>query len=233
MKAYIEAMRSLIYVTAERMDIAISHPDADVRQANQEQVDLLIPICKAWSHRPRRRGHLAGHPGLRRHGLRRGVRASPSTSATPASRPIYEGTNGIQAMDLVGRKLPQRAAAVVEDFLGSIHALDPELAKGGRRPRRRSAPTWPRPPAVLTETTTWLMENGLADVRNALAGATPYLRMFSLVTGGWVMARQALAAQRAARRRHRRRRRCWRPRSSPPGSSPSSCCRRSRGCSRR
>jgi hypothetical protein len=49
--------------------------------------------------------------------------------------------------------------------------------------------------AVLHDTTDWLMEHGMADVRHALAGATPYLRMFSLVTGGWVMARQALAAQ--------------------------------------
>ena len=107
--------------------------------------------------------------------------------------PIYEGTNGIQAMDLVGRKLGLRAGGVVEDFLGAIHALDADLAKGGddlASIRSNLAEAV----AVLTETTTWLMANGLADIRDALAGASPYLRMFSLVTGGWVMARQALAA---------------------------------------
>jgi alkylation response protein AidB-like acyl-CoA dehydrogenase len=193
MKAYIEAMRSLIYVTAERMDIAIAHHDADVRQANQEQVDLLIPICKAWSTDL---GVEVTSLAIQVYGGMGYVEESgvPQHFRDARITPIYEGTNGVQAMDLVGRKLPQRGGGVVEDFLGSVRALDAELANAGDdlasiRSNLAEAVT------VLTETTTWLMENGLADVRNALAGATPYLRMFSLVAGGSMMARQALAAQ--------------------------------------
>jgi len=193
MKAYIEAMRSLIYVTAERMDVALSHPDADVRQANQEQVELLIPICKAWSTDL---GVEVTSLAIQVYGGMGYVEEAGVSQHFRDARitPIYEGTNGIQAMDLVGRKLPQRAGGVVEDFLGAIHDLDAPLAKAGddlASIRSNLAEAV----GVLTETTTWLMENGLADVRNALAGATPYLRMFSLVTGGWLMARQALAAQ--------------------------------------
>ena len=193
MKAYIEAMRSLIYVTAARMDIAIAHHDADVRQANQEQVDLLIPICKAWSTDL---GVELTSLAIQVYGGMGYVEESgvPQHFRDARITPIYEGTNGVQAMDLVGRKLPQRAGGVVADFLASIVALDAELAAAGAdlasiRSNLAEAT------AVLAETTTWLMENGLADVRNALAGATPFLRMFSLVAGGEMMARQALAAQ--------------------------------------
>ena len=97
-------------------------------------------------------------------------------------------------MDLVGRKLPMRAGGVVEDYLSMIASLDPALEKAGDdlasiRSNLAEALT------VLADTTGWLLHHGVEDPRNALAGATPYLRMFSLVTGGWVMARQALAAK--------------------------------------
>jgi hypothetical protein len=82
---------------------------------------------------------------------------------------------------------------VVQDFLATVAALDAELDEAG--PELASIRSnLAEALEVLAETTGWLMEHGMADVRNALAGATPYLRMFSLVTGGWVMARQALAA---------------------------------------
>ena len=193
MKAYIEAMRSLIYVTAERMDVAISHPDADVRQANQEQVDLLIPVCKGWSTDL---GVEVTSLAIQVYGGMGYVEEAGVAQHFRDARitPIYEGTNGIQAMDLVGRKLPQRAGGVVQDFLGAVRALDVDLAAAGDdvasiRSNLAGAVV------VLADTTTWLMDHGLADVRDALAGATPYLRMFSLVTGGWLMARQALVAQ--------------------------------------
>ncbi|HEX7443341.1 MAG TPA: acyl-CoA dehydrogenase, partial [Acidimicrobiales bacterium] len=193
MKAYIEAMRSLIYLTAERMDIAISHPDADERQSSSELVDLLIPICKAWSTDL---GVEVTSLAIQVYGGMGYVEESgvPQHFRDARITPIYEGTNGIQAMDLVGRKLPMRAGGVVTDFLATIGALDAELDKAGPdlasiRSNLAEALT------VLSDTSAWLMEHGMADVRDALAGATPYLRMFSLVTGGWLMARQALVAK--------------------------------------
>src|SRR5690606_15119879 len=103
--------------------------------------------------------------------------------------PIYEGTNGIQAMDLVGRKLPMRAGAMVREFLGRIEALDGDLAAVGDDLASVRTSLAEGLGAACTATE-WLLENGLANPLDALAGATPYLRLFSVVTGGWVMARQ-------------------------------------------
>ncbi|MEY2461750.1 MAG: 3-(methylsulfanyl)propanoyl-CoA dehydrogenase, partial [Acidimicrobiaceae bacterium] len=97
---------------------------------------------------------------------------------------IYEGTNGIQAMDLVGRKLPMRAGGVVEDFLQRLEAVDPDLGDA-----------YPNAVAALRQATTWILTNGAADPNIALAAASPYLRMFGIVAGGWVMARHAIAAR--------------------------------------
>jgi len=193
MKASIEAMRGVIYLTAERMDIAMAHPDPDIRQAEQEQVDLLIPVCKAWSTDL---GCEVTSLAIQIYGGMGYIEESgvPQHFRDARITPIYEGTNGIQAMDLVGRKLPMRAGGVVEDYLSMIASLDPALEKAGDglasiRTNLADALT------VLADTTGWLLHHGLDDPRDALAGATPYLRMFSLVTGGWVMARQALAAK--------------------------------------
>jgi hypothetical protein len=97
---------------------------------------------------------------------------------------IYEGANGIQAMDLVGRKLPMRAGGVVEDFLQRLEAVDPDVG-----------PAYPKAVAALREATTWILTKSATDPNDALAAATPYLRMFGIVAGGWVMARQAIAAR--------------------------------------
>jgi 3-(methylthio)propanoyl-CoA dehydrogenase len=192
MKAYIEAMRALIYVTAERMDLALAEPDPAKRQADLERVDLLIPLCKAWStdlgvEVTSLAIQVYGGMGyIEETGVAQHFRDARITT-------IYEGTNGIQAMDLVGRKLPMRAGGVVDDFLAEVRALDADLAGAGDelasiRTNLADAVE------ILADTTAWLMKKGLDDVRHALAGATPYLRMFALVAGGWLMARQALAA---------------------------------------
>jgi hypothetical protein len=109
--------------------------------------------------------------------------------------PIYEGTNGIQAMDLVGRKLPLRAGAAIGDYLAQIQATVDSLASAGDDLKSIHAALADSLDA-LRSATDWLLANGLADPLDALAGATPYLRLFSLVTGGWVMAQQAQVATR-------------------------------------
>src|SRR5690606_14817834 len=109
--------------------------------------------------------------------------------------PIYEGTNGIQAIDLVGRKLPMRAGGVVADFLAGIEATAGELA-GGDGELAAIGKRLADAHGTLKQATDWLLANGLADPLNALAGASPYLRMCGIVTGGWLLARSAQAAQR-------------------------------------
>jgi hypothetical protein len=108
--------------------------------------------------------------------------------------PIYEGTNGIQAMDLVGRKLAMRMGGVVNDHLDRMRATVAELAAAGDEFDSMRAEL-AAAVEVLAGTTNWVMTNGLADPVEALAGATPYLRMFGTVTGGWLLARQALGAR--------------------------------------
>ncbi len=192
MRAWIEAMRSLIYVAAETLDLAASSADPDERAAHQERVDLLIPLCKAWSTDL---GVEVTSLAIQVYG---GMGYVEETGVAQHFRdaritPIYEGTNGIQAMDLVGRKLPMRAGGVVADLLDEMRSLEPALAAAG--PELDSIRTGlARAVETLAETTDWLLAHGVEDVRHALAGATPYLRMFALVTGGWLMARQALAA---------------------------------------
>jgi hypothetical protein len=98
-------------------------------------------------------------------------------------------------MDLIGRKLGLKGGKVVEDFLTMVAALDPVLAKAGE-PLAGVRAALAEAVTTLADTTNWIVRHGTADPRDALAGATPYLRMFSLVTAGWYMAKQALAARR-------------------------------------
>ena len=194
MRAQIEALRCLAYLNAESLDLAARHPDEDVRTARQELADLLTPITKGWGTDL---GNELTSLAVQVHG---GMGYIEETGVAQHYRDIriaaiYEGTNGIQAMDLVGRKLPMRAGGVMADFLASIDATAAGMSSAGGDQAtigKRLADAH----AALKSTTDWLLANGLADPGNALAGATPYLRMCGIVTGGWLLARSAQAAQR-------------------------------------
>ena len=200
MRAYIEAVRGLLYANAEAIDHANHAPDDAGRTAGQELADLLTPLSKAWGTDV---GVEVTSLAIQVFG---GMGFIEETGVAQHYRdariaPIYEGTNGIQALDLVGRKLPMRGGAVVGDFLARLDALDGELAEAAASDdtgtlesvRERLAEAR----ATLGSATDWLLQHGLADPVDAFAGATPYLRLFALTAGGWVMARQALAAVRA------------------------------------
>jgi acyl-CoA dehydrogenase len=110
--------------------------------------------------------------------------------------PIYEGTNGIQAIDLVTRKLPLGGGAVVEAYLGELRGIveavnatnDPALGWTGVRLQEAVE--------SLTRATHWLLARLDKEADQALAGASPYLRLFGLASGGCLLAQQALAALR-------------------------------------
>jgi 3-(methylthio)propanoyl-CoA dehydrogenase len=196
MKAQIEAMRAVIYYTAAGIDRAHRHADEHVRTTAQERVDLLIPVCKGWGTDL---GVEVTSTAIQVFG---GMGYVEETGVAQHFRdariaPIYEGTNGIQAMDLVGRKLPMRAGGVVKDFLADVAAtVEAGTAAGGDHAVIAAA--LGDALGALTESTDWLMANGLEDVRHALAGATPYLRQFGIVAGGWLLARSALVADELA-----------------------------------
>lgn len=195
MRSIIEAMRAVVYFTAECMDLAAHHPDPEIRSAKDEEADLLIPIAKAWSTDM---GIEVASLAIQIHGGLGYIEESglPQYLRDARITSIYEGTNGIQAIDLVGRKLGLREGSAVIDLLTMIASLDPLLYKGGDslapiRSNFTSALT------ALADVTGWFRRNGAENHRDVLAGASSYLRMFSLVVAGWLMARQAIAASRA------------------------------------
>jgi alkylation response protein AidB-like acyl-CoA dehydrogenase len=192
-KALVEAARALCYVNAGCIDRARAHPDGAERERAQETVELLTPLCKAWGTDI---GVEVSSLAIQVHG---GMGYIEETGVAQIFRdariaPIYEGTNGIQAIDLVGRKLPLRGGGVVADHLAAMRATADELAHLDGDLAAIGSGLGAGVDAA-TSATDWLLEHGLADPVDALAGATPYLRLLSTVVGAWLLARSAQAAQ--------------------------------------
>ena len=194
MRSQIEALRCLAYLNAESIDLARRHPDESVRVWRQELADLLTPLTKGWGTDL---GVELTSLAVQVHG---GMGYIEETGVAQHYRdariaPIYEGTNGIQAMDLIGRKLPMRGGGVMRDLEAEIGRAVEELRNGGDE----LAMIGDRLDAglsALRDATEWLLTDGLANPVDALAGATPYLRMCGVVVGGWLLARSAQAASR-------------------------------------
>ena len=191
-RACIEALRGITYANAAAIDRAARHNDEATRTACGELADILTPVSKGWGTDL---GVELTSLALQVFG---GMGYIEETGVAQHYRdariaPIYEGTNGIQAMDLVGRKLPMRAGGAVSDYLGSIQRTVDELGAGGDD-LASIHDALAEALAGLRTATDWLLANGMASPLDALAGATPYLRLFSIVTGGWVMGQQALKA---------------------------------------
>jgi len=189
MRALNEAMRGLLYTAAAALDTAKRHPDETARAHAQARIDLLTPVVKAWLTDS---GCEVASLGVQVHG---GMGYIEETGAAQYYRdvriaPIYEGTNGIQALDLLTRKLLRDRGAAAKTFLAEIAASLPELGGDGLGVALGPAL------ANLADTTDWLLETGARDLTRAAAGATPYLRLFGTVTGAWLLARGAAAAAR-------------------------------------
>jgi 3-(methylthio)propanoyl-CoA dehydrogenase len=197
MKAYVEAMRALLYTNAVSIDLARHHHDLAEREARRELVELLTPVSKAWCTDL---GVELASVGLQVHGGMGYVEETGVAQYLRDSRisPIYEGTNGIQAIDLVMRKVPMRGGGVVADLLAQMEALGPELDAAGQELAGIQS-ALATGVSVLREATDWILSRGPAEPNDVLAGATPYLRLSGLVIGGWLMARSALAASRLLR----------------------------------
>jgi alkylation response protein AidB-like acyl-CoA dehydrogenase len=192
MRAATEAMRALAYYTASMSDRGRHHPDAGERFRAQRRAELLIPVVKAWC------SDLAvavASTGIQVHG---GMGYVEETGAAQYLRdaritPIYEGTNGIQAQDLVGRKLKrddgEAAAALVSEIKATVTALQ----QASSADLTAIAAVLREGLAALERASSYLTE---AEAAEAAAGSSPYLTLLGTVSAGWLMARQALAAQR-------------------------------------
>jgi len=190
MKASIEALRCLIYLNAQAVDVAKFHPDEDERQRGQELTDLLTPLSKGWGTDL---GNELTSLGVQVHG---GMGYVEETGAAQHYRDIriaaiYEGTNGIQALDLVGRKLPMRNGDVVAELIGEMGSTAASLHHAGLGDigdRLEAAA------ADVQAASRWLLEKGAGSTDDGLAGATPYMRMFGTTVGAWLLGKSALAA---------------------------------------
>jgi len=194
MKSQTEAARAVAYFAATCIDLAHHHPDESVRRERQALVDLLIPVVKAWSTDI---GIEVANTGIQVHGGMGYIEESGAPQHLRDARiaAIYEGTNGIQAADLVGRKVARENGATATAFVAMVRALDAELAPSASndvqviRERLRAATQ------DLAEATDWLVRTNPSEPRAVAAGAVHYLRLLGIVAGGWQMARAALAAE--------------------------------------
>jgi 3-(methylsulfanyl)propanoyl-CoA dehydrogenase len=195
MRALTQAARSICYATALALDRAERGSDEVAREAAHARASLLTPLAKAFSSDI---GIEVASLGVQVHG---GMGFIEETGAAQLYRDariaaIYEGTNGIQAIDLITRKLPLLGGAAVETYLAELRGIveavnatnDPALGWSGLRLEEALA--------SLTRATQWMLTNLEKDINQALAGATPYLRLFSIAAGGCLLAQQALAALR-------------------------------------
>jgi 3-(methylthio)propanoyl-CoA dehydrogenase len=194
MRAYNEAMRALLYLTAASADLARHGETDEERTTASNRLALLTPVAKAWCTDL---GVEVASLGIQVHG---GMGFIEETGAAQFYRdariaPIYEGTNGIQAMDLVMRKLPLENGAVIQSLLSEIQATIAEMPDSLGEVREALAGGLTALAAATTHLGERLMSGAYED---ALAGATPYLRMMGTVLGGWLLAGGAIVATREA-----------------------------------
>jgi acyl-CoA dehydrogenase len=173
------------------MDIARRHPDAAERARAQAMADLLIPVVKGWGTET---ALGVTSTGIQVHG---GMGFIEETGAAQYARDariltIYEGTTGIQANDLVGRKIARDGGAAARVAIAEMHRtladLDaPELAPIGVALAEAVS--------LLERVVGWVADTYASDPRAVAAGAVPFLKLFGIVAGGWQMARAAHMAQ--------------------------------------
>lgn len=187
-----QASRLLLYTARAHGDRARHASDVDARYRSQQFADLLTPVAKAWSTDV---GFQAASLGVQVLGGAGYVEESGMAQRLRDGRiaPIYEGTNGIQALDLVTRKLPRDGGQWVRELLVDISG-------SMRRPVSRDDPPAETYSALadalatLEATTEWMLARLASAPEDAVAGATSYLELFGITVGGWLLAQRARLA---------------------------------------
>ncbi len=195
MRSQVEAMRALAYSVAAAHDAAARHPDAAERAQNQAYVDLMIPVVKGWSTET---GNELTYLGVQIHG---GMGFIEETGAAQFMRDarittIYEGTTGIQANDLMGRKIAREGGTTIKAVIGTMQQTRSEVMKQSGEAFAAIAAALGSGIEALQVATDYIVANYGSDVRDVAVGAVPFLKLLGIVSGGWMMARAALVAQR-------------------------------------
>lgn len=190
-KAFNEAARALLVWTALKSDVAHRSSDAAERQAAEDHMGLMTPVAKGvltdlgFDNAVKAQQMFGGHGYIEESGMSQFVRDARIAM-------IYEGANGIQAMDLVGRKLGKDGGRAMMAFFNEVAAFcqqnaDDESMIAFTAPLQKGL-------ADLQQATMWFMQNAMAKPDNAGAGATDYMHLFGLVAMGYMWGRMARAA---------------------------------------
>jgi hypothetical protein len=193
MKAQTEAMRALGYYAAGELDRSKHHPDPQTRAQHQARLDLLTPVVKGWCTEV---AVEIASTGVQIHG---GMGFIEETGAAQYLRDaristIYEGTTGIQANDLIGRKVGAEKGATALTLIDEMRGLDAGLAAAGESFAGMHR-GYVQAVHALEAGTRWLVDHYRQQPEAAAAVAVPYLKLFGTVAGGWLMARAALIAR--------------------------------------
>jgi len=198
-RAFNEAARALVMWTALRTDVSHRSGDAKERQSADDHMGLLTPVIKGvlteqgFANAVQAQQMFGGHGYIAEHGMEQFVRDARIAM-------IYEGANGIQALDLVGRKLGKDGGRALMAFLNEIGGFIKE--KGADASMKPFVTPLGVALGHLQQASMWFMQNAMAKPDNAGAGATDYLQMFGLVALGYMwclIAQAALAKQTDAR----------------------------------
>ena len=194
MKSRTEALRAVACVVAAATDLAQGHPDEAVRKEQQGFVDLMIPVVKGWSTES---SVLVTSLGVQVHGGMGFIEETGAAQHWRDSRitPIYEGTTGIQAADLIGRKFARDGGMAIQRVLREMRTVQEKLLVTGDAALAAIAAHLSEGIGALRRCVAFVVERHSSDPRLAAAGAVPLLELFGIVAGGWQMARAALVAR--------------------------------------
>jgi hypothetical protein len=192
MKAEVQAARGICHLTGVAIDLARHASTKEARDAAGERAALLTPVAKAWSTDV---GDAAASLGVQVHG---GMGYVEETGAAQFMRDaricsIYEGTNGVQAIDLVTRKIALSGGAAVKREIAFIREM--AVATEGKPGFGASSARLAAAADALERATTYLLATLAKDQAAALAGAYTYLKLFGVALGGACLAKAALAAE--------------------------------------
>jgi acyl-CoA dehydrogenase len=195
MKSQIEAMRAFAYVMAADMDRTHRHPEDSERARHQARVDLLIPVLKGWCTEL---GVEIASLGVQVHGGMGYIEETGACQFLRDSRiaTIYEGTTGIQAADLVARKLGSDGGAAMSGLVAQMRAVALDLEQSADARLAPVCTAFAASIQALEDATEWMLRALATDIDEALASSVDYLMMTGYVCGGWQMARAALVASR-------------------------------------
>ncbi|MBU6319373.1 MAG: acyl-CoA dehydrogenase family protein [Alphaproteobacteria bacterium] len=189
---YVRAARAICYACGAAADRARQAEDPAEREAARLREDLLTPIAKAWSTD---RGVAAADINVQIHGGMGFMYDTPAAQLYLDSRimPIYEGTNGIQAIDLVGRKLAQNNGQGMQDMIREIRTSIAKARQSNDPHLLAACENLEAGTDALEEATDWMIRHMRTDRDAALAGASDYLRLAGDVIGGHFLTVLAMA----------------------------------------